>query len=126
MPDYSIAPLIEPQFIAASATAVTFAPPGSGTTVPANTVFRFATARVINVGSVPCALTVWRVPSGATQIPANQVVPVTVIIPVANNTFPHFDIQTLWGATLRPGDAIFAQAGIASALVIEGDGAVIV
>lgn len=126
MPDYNVAPLIEPQFVGVAAAAVTLAPPGAGTTVPANTVFRFSTVRVVNVSALPCALTVWRVPSGQTQIAANNIVPVTVVIPVANNTFPHFDVMTLWGATLRAGDAIWAQAGAASALVIEGDGAVIV
>ena len=125
MPDYNLTPLVQPQFINIASAALTFAPTGV-VAVPANTVYRILTARVVNVGAVPVALTIWRVPNGAAADAQHTMTPVTVIVPVANNTFPHFDLTVLWGATLSAGDAIWAQAGAANALVIVADGAAIV
>lgn len=126
MPDYSLSPIFEPQLIAGAAAALQFAPAGAGTVVPANTLYRIITARVINVSALPVALQIWRIPSGGSLGISNEMVAATVIIPVANNTFPHFDLTVLWGATLRPGDSIQAQAGAANSLTIVADGAVVV
>lgn len=109
----------------AAVAALVFATPGTPTVVPANFFYQISVLRVTNVNAAPVALTVYRVPSGSSAIAANTVVPVTVNIPVASNTFPHFDLTALWGCVLCPGDSIWALAGVASALVIHGDGAVI-
>lgn len=124
MPVYSLSPIFEPQYIAASAAAVAFAPPGAGSAVPANYNYQIAVCRVANVTSAPVALTVWRVPSGGSATNATLAIP-QINIPVATQTFPDLDLTALWGIILRPGDAIYAQAGAASSLVIHADGAVI-
>ena len=81
--------------------------------------------RCVNIDTVPVTLKLWRVPSGSTAIDVNVVVPVTVQVPVATQTFPHFDVTVLWGAVLAPGDSIWGLAGVASMLTISGDGLVI-
>ena len=124
MPIYNLSPIFEPQYIGALSAALTFAPAG-GTVVPANYNYPLAVCRVANVTSSPVALTVWRVPSGGSATNATLVIP-QINVPVATQTFPDLDLTALWGIVLRPGDAIYAQAGTASTLVIHGDGAVIV
>lgn len=122
---YTLSAIIQPQLIPSSAAAVAFAPTGAGAAVPANNVFRIITAHVTNIGAVAVPLTVWRVPSGQSNIAANNIIPVSVIVPVATNAYPQFDLTALWGATLMPGDAIWVQAGAANALIVYADGAVI-
>lgn len=122
---YNVSPIFNPQFIANAAAALTFAPQG-GTTVPINTRYQINTARVVNVTNAPVALTIWIVPSGSADDNQHLAVPVTVVIPVASQTFPHFDATVLWGLVLNSGDAIWAQAGTASALTINGSGAVVI
>lgn len=124
MPVYSLSAIYNPQYISDSATALTLAPVG-GTTVPANQQYQIAVMRVVNVTSAPVSLKMWRVPNGSSDDATHVVVPVTVLVPVATQTFPHFDVTVLWGAVLGAGDAIFAVAGSASALSVSGDGLVI-
>ena len=122
---YSLAPIFNPQYIANSAAALVFATPGAPTAVPANYAYRIECMRVVNVTAAPVALTVFRVPVSASADATHTVVPVTVLVPVATQTFPHFDVTALWGAVLKAGDAIWATAGSASALTVTADGAVI-
>ena len=124
MPVFNLSPILQPQFIAASAAALTFAPVG-GTTVPAGYQYQVSVMRVVNVTSAPVTLKLWRVNSGSTDDNQHIVVPVTVLVPVATQTFPHFDVTVLWGAVLGVGDAIFGVAGSASALSVTADGYVI-
>jgi hypothetical protein len=126
MPVANLSPLFEPQFIAESAVAaLVFATPGNPTAVPSGYFYQIGVLRVTNIDNAPVTLTLYRVPSGSTAIAVNTVVPVTVQVPVATQTFPHFDVTALWGAVLMPGDSIWALAGVASKLVIQGDGLVI-
>jgi hypothetical protein len=124
MPFYNLACLFEPQFVSTAATALTFAPGVGGSVVPPNYAYQISTLRVSNVTAAPVTLQVWRVPSGSTPIAVNLVVP-SINIPVAAATQMDIDLTALWGAVLQPGDSIYAEAGAASSLVIQGDGAVI-
>ncbi len=82
--------------------------------------------RVVNITAAPVSLKLWRVSAAAaTQVNENIVVPVTVLVPVATSTFPHFDVTVLWGAVLSAGDAIWGLAGSASALTVSADGVVV-
>lgn len=119
-----MSPIFQPQFISNAAAALTFAPAG-GTTVPTGYQYQISVLRVVNETSAPVTLKLWRVNSGATNDTAHTVVPVTVLVPVATQTFPHFDATVLWGAVLGAGDAIWGLAGSASALSISGDGVVV-
>jgi hypothetical protein len=121
---YNLSPIVEPQYVAATSAALALAPPGAGSAVPAGYYYQIAVCRVSNVTNAPVSLQVWRVPSGASADNAHMVLP-PINVPVASQTFPDFDLTTLWGIVLRPGDAIFAIAGAASSLVIHADGAVI-
>ncbi len=122
---YNVSKLFDPQYVAAAAAALAFAPPGAGTAVPANFSYQINVLRVTNVTASPVSLTVYRVPSGSAADIAHVVVPVTVLVPVATQTFPHMDITALWGAVLTTGDSIWAAAGAASSLVIHGDGIIV-
>ena len=125
MPTYALSPVFNPQYCATgAAAALSLATPGAGTVVPANLAIQIAVLRVANNSNAPVTLEIWRVPAGAAADNAHLVVP-SVSIPVATNTFPQFDVTALWGAVLQAGDAIWAVAGSASALVIQGDGVVI-
>lgn len=120
---YNISPIYQPQYVGNAAAALTFAPVG-GTVVPANQQYRIDVLRVANITSAPVSLKVWRVNSGGANDNPHIVVPITVLIPVATQTFPQFDVTALWGAVLSAGDAIWMVAGSASALVVQGDGIV--
>lgn len=122
----SLSPIYQPQFIAHSvAAALAFATPGNPTVVPAGYFYQIGVLRVANIDSIPVTLKLWRVPSGSIAIDINTVIPVTVQVPVATQTFPQFDVTALWGAVLMPGDSIWGLAGVASMLVVQGDGLVI-
>ena len=102
-----------------------FAPVG-GTVVPTGYQYQISVLRVVNITSAPVTLKLLRVSAAAaTNGNENIVVPVTVLVPVATQTFPHFDATVLWGAVLNAGDAIWGLAGSASALSISGDGTVV-
>lgn len=124
MPVYSLSPIYQPQFVGNAAAALTFAPAG-GTVVPAGYQYQVSVIRVVNVTSAPVSLKLWRVNSGGANDNQHIVVPVTVLVPVATQTFPHFDATVLWGAVLSAGDAIWGLAGSASALSITADGYVV-
>ena len=124
MPTYVLSAIIALQYIGGSAAALAFAPVG-GVAVPAGVSYQIAVCRVVNVTNAPVTLKLWRVPSGSTDDTTHIVVPVTVLVPVATQTFPHFDVTVLWGAVLAPGDAIWGLAGSGSALAINADGVVI-
>ncbi len=124
MSTYALTPIFEPQYVGSSAAALTFAPLG-GTTVPSNTYYQISVLRVANNSAAPVTLKAWRVPSGSSADDAHVVLPI-ITIPVATQTFPYFDLTALWGAVLRPSDAIWAIAGTVSTLVIQGDGVVII
>lgn len=121
---YNLSPIFAPQYVGYSSAALTFAPTGASTTVPASYNYQIGVCRVSNITAAPVALSIWRVPSGSSANNANLVVP-PINIPVATQTFPYLDITALWGIVLRPGDSIWALAGAASSLVIYADGAVI-
>jgi hypothetical protein len=116
--------MFKPQFVANAAAALVFATPGAPTAVPANTNYQISVLRVANVTNAPVTLSVWRVPSGAADDNQHLVIP-SINVPVATQSIPDLDLTALWGAVLQPGDAIWAVAGSASALTIQGDGAVI-
>lgn len=118
-------PLFKPQYVGNVSAALVLATAGAPTVVPAQFNYQIQSVRVTNVTNAPVSLEVWRVPSGATADAQHIVTPNTVNVPVGSNTYPHFDLTVLWGAVLQPGDAIWALAGSASALVIQGDGLVI-
>ena len=122
---YSLSPMFQPQYAAGSAAALTFATPGAPSAVPAGFVYQLSVLRATNVTGSPVTLKIWRVPSGASDDAVHVVIPATVTIPVASQAAPHFDITALWGAVLQAGDAIWALAGSASAIVIQGDGLVV-
>jgi hypothetical protein len=125
MPFYTLSPLFQPQYANGSAaTALAFATAGNPTTVPAGYSYQIATLRVSNVTAAPVTLEVWRVPVGSAADNQHLVIP-SISIPVAASTQMDIDLTALWGAVLEPGDAIYAEAGAASSLVISGDGAVI-
>ncbi len=125
MATYTLSPIFAPQYVPSSAGALTFAPAG-GTTVPANYRYQIQVCRVANNSASPVSLEIWRVPSGSANDAQHIRVPSTVLIPVATQTFPWFDVGVLWGVNLGPGDSIWAVAGTGSTLVIDADGAVIV
>src|ERR1035437_6669989 len=116
--------MLQPQYVANSATALVFATPGTPAAVPAGYNYQISVCRVANVTAAPVSLEVYRVPSGASADAAHIVCP-PINVPVASQTFPHFDLTALWGVVLKPGDAIFAVAGSASALVIQVDGIIV-
>lgn len=123
---YSLSPLVNPQYIAqAASAALVFATPGAPAAVPSGFNYQIQVARVANITGSPVTLEVWRVPSGSSADNPHIIVP-TINIPVASQTFPYFDLTACWGVVLQAGDAIWALAGTASALVIQGDGVVVV
>ena len=125
---YSLSVIYQPQFVANAATKLSFFPSVAAANpliVPAGFFFQISVMRVANVSTAPVGLTVWRVPSGSANANANVVVPQTVNVPIASNTFPQFDVTALWGAVLQPGDSIYALASAASALVVQADGAIL-
>ena len=121
---YNLSPMFQPQYVAAGSTQLVFATPGSPLVVPALYNYQIAVAHVANNASVQVSPKVWRVESGAAADDAHIILP-SINVPVASNTFPYFDLTALWGVILQPGDSIYAEAGQASALVIQADGAVI-
>lgn len=125
MATYALAPIFAPQYVANSGAAPLVFAPAGGAVVPANYNYQISVLHVANNGSTPATLQLWRVPAGASVDPQHIVVPV-ITIPVGTQTFPYFDVTALWGAVLRAGDAIYTLSDTASALVIQGDGAVIV
>lgn len=123
MTTYDFYPVFNPQFVPdTDAAALTFATPGAGVAVPANYKILISHCTVANVSADPVNLSVWRVPSGDSADPAHLLC-LTIPIPPATEAIPWFNVDCLWGAVLEAGDAIWALAGTASALVIQGDGA---
>jgi len=127
LPVYNLATLFEPQYVAASPAGLLWAPTVAvgGVTVPTNYSFVIGELRVANVTNAAVSLIVWRVPKGQSTGNATLVIP-QINIPPATQTFPWFDVGALWGATMQFGDAVWMQAGSASALVVQGDGVIIV
>ncbi len=121
---YNLTPIYLPQWVGNAATALTLATPGAGTVVLASYNVQIAVARVANTTAAPVTLKVWRVPAGATDDDQHLVVP-TINVPVASQTFPDFDVTTLWGVVLQPGDAIWMLAGSANALTVHADGVLV-
>lgn len=125
---YNIGSLMKPQFVPGASGALLFSPSVAAadrTVVPANYNFEIITMRVTNVLPTSVSLTLWRLPAGSTVDDEHLVMPATVNVPTASNTSPWFDVGVLWGAVLAPGDAIWALAGLADALSIMADGAII-
>lgn len=125
MSDYLSARLIKPQFITVTSAPITWAPIPGGLAVPVNVQYLLKNPRVSNTSGSPVTLAVWLVPAGATNNAEHQVIVPSVVVPIASNTFPQFDLTCLWGATLAQGDAIWVQAGTGSALIIYCDGLVV-
>ena len=121
---YSISALIQPQYVANAAAALTLFPP-SATTVPLSYAYQIQVMHVANKTAGPVAFTCWRVPSGQSHGDSNIVVPQFNIPSAAFPGQTQFDLTALWGAVLMPGDAIWALAGGASELIVQADGLVI-
>lgn len=119
--------IYDPQWISNAAAGLIFfpAPATGGIVVPPLYNFLLLTVRITNFSANPVPLTVWRVPSGATNDNQHVVIPSTVNVPTATAATPWFDVGNLWGSVLAPGDAIWALAGTANALSITADGAII-
>lgn len=122
---YNLSPIYRPQVIASGAAKLVFATGAPGNVVPANLNYKIDIFQVFNITAAPVALTLWRVPTGGAAGNDNIVVPVTVLVPVATQTFPCFDATALWGAILTPGESIIALAGAANSLNARADGVVI-
>ena len=88
--------------------------------VPTGYQYQISVLRVVNITNAPVTLKLWRV-SAAAATNGNE----NIVVPVATQTFPHFDATVLWGAVLNAGDAIWGLAGSASSLSISGDGTVV-
>lgn len=116
---YALSPMFKPQFIGSSAAALTFAPAG-GAAVPSGHAYQISVAFITNVGAAT-PLAMWRVPSGGTNSNDRIIVP-SLTFPVASVTFPYMELTVLWDIVLAAGDAIWAQAGAGSRLIIVGDG----
>lgn len=121
---YNLFPIYRPQAVSNAAAKLVFATGAAGNVVPAGYNYKIDVFRVINITSGPVALTIWRVPATAAGN-SNIVVPVTVQVPIATQSFPQFDVEVLFGAILTPGEWIEAQAGAANALNATADGIVI-
>jgi hypothetical protein len=121
---YNLSPIFDPQYVPSVAGKLTFATPSSPTVVPASYNYQISVCRVANNSGSPVSLEIWRVPSGDSADNQHIVVP-SINVPAASQTFPWFDVTALWGVVLQPGDAIYAVAGTASALVIQADGVVV-
>jgi hypothetical protein len=124
MPAYTLSPMFQPQYVSNVASKLTFATPTQPQQVPAQVNYQIVVLHVANVSANPVTLVINRVPSGGVADASNVVVP-QVVIPVATQSNPFFDVSALWGAVLVPGDSIVAVAGAADSLVIQGDGMVI-
>lgn len=121
---FALSQIIKPQYVANAAAALQLTVDSAGTqaaAVPPLTQLSLWTARFTNGTGSPVTLKVWRVPSGAAD-DATHVVVNTITIPVATAANPYFDWSP--GYQLGPGDAIWALAGTASALVVTGDGGI--
>lgn len=125
MASYNLAPIINPQFIASVAAALTFAPQG-GAAVPAGYAYLIASCWVTNVTASPTFLTLWLVPTGATNDNQHLINPVTVSIPPATSSNPSYSVDQLVDGVLAAGTAIWALANTPNALTIQASGAVIV
>lgn len=121
---YSLAPIFDPQYVAAAAAALLFATANNPSAVPGGYAYQINVARVANRTAAPVSLEIWRVPAGAAADNAHIVIP-QINVPVATQTAPHMDLLALWGIVLQPGDAIWAVAGAAASLIFQGDGVVI-
>lgn len=117
---FQLSKIIVPQFVANAATALQLTIDGAGTqaaAVPALTQLSLWTARFTNVTSSPVTLKVYRGTVAAGNVAIN-----TITIPVATASNPYFD----WSPSyqLAAGDAIWAIAGTATAIVVTGDGGI--
>lgn len=121
MAQYSFGRLFAPQYVSNSSTALVFALAGAPVAMPSTTTAQITNLRVANVSGSPLTVEFWLVPAGASA-DATHVVGPAVTIPVATVLAPDFQVAALIGSILGPGDAVFAQAGGASGLVIHGDG----
>lgn len=122
---YNLSPIYRPQYAANASAKLVMATGAVSNIVPAGYNYVIKAIRAVNVTAAPVTLKLWRVPSGGAVGNDNLIVPVTVQVPVATNTFPDFDITVLWDAVLTPGEAIYAEAGSASAISVSADGAVV-
>jgi hypothetical protein len=122
---FTPSPILEPQFIGPAAAPLVFQPNAGGSSVPANFTYQINSCNVSNVSGAPVSLTVWRVPAGSAADNQHLRVPATVIVPAATSSVPWVEMTILEGINLMAGDAVWAAAGAANALVIDADGTVI-
>lgn len=121
---FTLSQIIKPQFVGNAAAALTLVTTTSGTTattVRANTQLSLWTCRFTNVTNLPATIQVWRVTAGGTNDAAHMVVN-TIIIPPATFPQPFFEWSPRY--QMAAGDAIWALAGTASAIVVTGDGGI--
>lgn len=121
---FQLSTIIKPQYVANAAAALNLTVDGAGTqavVVPALTSLSLWTARFTNNSALAVTLKVFRVPSGAAADAAHVVIN-TITVPVATANNPYFDWSP--GYTLAAGDAIWAVAGTANAIVVTGDGGI--
>lgn len=126
MPSFDIVPIFEPQFVPNPAGKLAFA--AGGNIVPANTIYQIRSARVVVRNqfspSFQVVVEVWRVPAGFTNT-ADRIVMPLVFLPNPSSAFPWLELTVLWGAVLKPGDSIWALAGLANEVTIFADGIVV-
>ena len=122
---FTPSPIFEPQFIPTVPAALTLKPNAGGVVVPANFTYQINTCNVTNISGVPVSLTVWRVPAGSANDNQHIRIPSTVVVPAATGSIPWVELTILEGVNLMAGDAIWASAEAANALVIDADGTVI-
>jgi hypothetical protein len=117
---FQLSKIIAAQFVSNAAAALTLTVNAAGTTaaaVPALTQLSLWTCRFTNVSAAPVTLKVYR-----GIVAAGNVVINTITIPVATAANPYFQ----WDPSfqLAAGEAIWAIAGTAGALVVTGDGGI--
>lgn len=138
MGNLTLSPIIYPQWITGGITVVAgvitaetasffeFAPAGSSA-VPAGVNYLIQGMRLANTSGVSVTVAIWRQNIGAGAFAGaneNLVVP-AIVIPPNSFAYPFFDVTTLWGAILQPGDQLYAGATAANVLTAAADGAII-
>ena len=120
MASYTLSPIFDPQYVATGAAALQFAVGSSAASVPTGFNYMISVFRVSNPTANGVTLQIWRVPAGEAADGQHIIIP-QFTVPAGTEQ----DLTALWGDVLQPGDAIWALAGTADALVVHGDGVVI-